>query len=70
MPLCGLGPRERRIAHPGSWDRGQVILLALRKPGCGAGAGITDVKTFRDQVIEQWGRWRQAALSGAQGGDV
>ena len=70
MPLCGSGPRERRIAHPGSWDRGEVVLLALGKPSCGGGAEITDVKTFRDQAIEQLGRWRQAALNGAQGGDV
>lgn len=47
-----------------------MVLLALRNPGCGARAGIPDMKTFRDQAIEQWGQWRLAALSGAQGGDV
>lgn len=70
MSLCGSGPREKRIAHPCSWDKGEVVLLALRNPGCGAGAGIMAVKTFRDQEIEQWGQWIWAALSGAQGGDV
>lgn len=69
-PLCDSGPRERKITHPCSWGRGEVVLLALRNPGCSAKAGIMDVKTFRDEAIEQWGQWRWAALSGAQGGDV
>lgn len=53
--------RERRITHLCSWDGGEVVLLALRNPGCGAGAGIPDMKTFRDQAIEQWGQWRLTA---------